>query len=34
MIDPNAWVPLAEIARAHGVKGELRLKLYNSDSDR
>ena len=33
MIDPNAWVPLAEIARAHGVKGELRLKLYNSDSD-
>ncbi|MEO8877911.1 MAG: ribosome maturation factor RimM [Polyangiaceae bacterium] len=33
MIEPKAWVPLAEIARSHGVKGELRLKLYNSDSD-
>ncbi|MEO7111477.1 MAG: 16S rRNA processing protein RimM, partial [Polyangiaceae bacterium] len=33
MIDPKAWVPLAEIARSHGVKGELRLKLYNADSD-
>ena len=33
MIDPKAWVPLAEIARSHGVKGEVRLKLYNSDSD-
>jgi 16S rRNA processing protein RimM len=33
MIDPDAWVPLAEVARSHGVKGELRLKLYNSDSD-
>jgi 16S rRNA processing protein RimM len=27
------WVPLAEVARPHGVKGELRLKLYNQDSD-
>lgn len=27
------WVPLAEIARPHGVRGELRLKLYNKDSD-
>jgi len=33
MIDPKAWVPLAEVARSHGVKGELRLKLYNADSD-
>lgn len=33
MIDPKAWVPLAEIARSHGVKGEVRLKLYNADSD-
>jgi 16S rRNA processing protein RimM len=33
VIDPKAWVPLAEIARSHGVKGELRLKLYNADSD-
>jgi 16S rRNA processing protein RimM len=29
----DAWVPLAEIARPHGVRGELRLKLYNRDSD-
>jgi len=27
------WVPLAEVARPHGVWGELRLKVYNSDSD-
>lgn len=27
------WVPLAEIARPHGVRGEVRLKLYNKDSD-
>jgi 16S rRNA processing protein RimM len=33
MIDPKAWVPLAEVARSHGVKGEVRLKLYNADSD-
>jgi 16S rRNA processing protein RimM len=26
-------VALAEIARPHGVKGELKLKLYNADSD-
>ena len=30
---PGEWVPLAEVARPHGVKGELRLKLYNQDSD-
>lgn len=29
----RAWVPLAEVARPHGVKGEVRLKVYNSDSD-
>ena len=28
-----ALVPLAEIARPHGVRGELRLKVYNTDSD-
>lgn len=33
MIDENEWVPLAEVARPHGVKGELRLKLFNKDSD-
>lgn len=29
----QAWVPLAEIARPHGVRGELRLRLYNPESD-
>lgn len=29
----DGWIPLAEVARPHGVKGELRLKLYNQDSD-
>ncbi|HEX7663362.1 MAG TPA: ribosome maturation factor RimM [Polyangiaceae bacterium] len=33
MIKPDAWVPLASIARAHGVRGEVRLNLYNRDSD-
>jgi 16S rRNA processing protein RimM len=33
VIDPDAWVPLAEVARPHGVRGELRLKLFNKDSD-
>src|SRR5262245_13832378 len=27
------WVALAEITRPHGVRGEVRLRLYNSDSD-
>lgn len=26
-------VPIAEIARPHGVKGELRLKLYNEETE-
>jgi 16S rRNA processing protein RimM len=29
----DAWVPLAEIARPHGVKGEIRLRLFNKASD-
>jgi 16S rRNA processing protein RimM len=29
----EAWVPLAEIARAHGVRGEVRLSPFNRDSD-
>lgn len=33
MIDPDAWVPLAEIVRPHGVRGEVRLKLFNVESD-
>lgn len=32
-MDPDAWVPLAEVARPHGVKGELRLRLFNAASD-
>lgn len=33
MISPETWVPLAEIARPHGVRGEVRLRLFNKDSD-
>jgi 16S rRNA processing protein RimM len=33
MIPPETWVPLAEVARPHGVRGELRLKLFNRDSE-
>jgi 16S rRNA processing protein RimM len=29
----ETWVPLAEIARPHGVRGEVRLRLFNRDSD-
>jgi 16S rRNA processing protein RimM len=32
-MDPDAWVPLAEVARPHGVKGELRLRLFNKASN-
>lgn len=31
--DKTRWVPLAEVARPHGVRGEVRLKVYNRDSD-
>lgn len=30
---PGTWVPLAEVTKPHGVRGEVRLKLYNEDSD-
>jgi 16S rRNA processing protein RimM len=33
MLAPEAWVPLAAVARPHGVRGEVRLKLFNRDSD-
>jgi 16S rRNA processing protein RimM len=33
MLGPEDWVPLAVVARPHGVRGELRLKLYNEDSN-
>ena len=29
----KGWVPLAEVARPHGVWGEVRLKVYNADSE-
>lgn len=29
----DAWVPLAVVARPHGVRGELRLKVHNTDSE-
>jgi 16S rRNA processing protein RimM len=32
-VDPDTWVPLAEIARPHGVRGEVRLRLFNKASD-
>jgi 16S rRNA processing protein RimM len=30
---PDTWVPLAEVARPHGVRGEVRLNVFNKDSD-
>jgi 16S rRNA processing protein RimM len=33
MLAGEAWVPLAEVARPHGVRGELRLRPFNRDSD-
>jgi len=33
LVSPDDWIPLAEVARPHGVRGELRLKLFNKDSD-
>ncbi len=32
-MDADEWVPLGEVARPHGVKGELRLRLFNATSD-
>jgi 16S rRNA processing protein RimM len=33
VLPPDAWVPLAAIQRPHGIKGEMRLKVFNTDSD-
>lgn len=33
MSSPRRYVPLAAVARPHGIQGELRLKLYNDESD-
>lgn len=32
-VDAESWVPLAEIARPHGVRGEVRLRLFNTTSN-
>jgi 16S rRNA processing protein RimM len=32
-MEDGRWVALAEITRPHGVRGELRVRLYNSDSN-
>jgi 16S rRNA processing protein RimM len=32
MVEPEVWIPLAEVARPHGVRGEVRLRLFNRDS--
>lgn len=33
MLAHDAWVPLAEVMRPHGLRGEVRLKVFNEDSD-
>ncbi len=33
MLAPDAWVPLAEVLRPHGLRGEVKLKVFNADSD-
>ncbi len=33
MVGPEEWVALAVVARPHGIRGELRLKLFNEDSN-
>lgn len=33
MLPPDAWVPMAEVARPHGIGGEVRLRPFNRDSD-
>lgn len=32
-MNATRWVALAEVARPHGIRGELRLRVYNQDSD-
>ncbi len=32
-LDLHRWIELAQVARPHGVRGELRLKVFNADSD-
>jgi 16S rRNA processing protein RimM len=32
VLAPDAWVPLAEVMRPHGLRGEVKLKVFNEDS--
>jgi 16S rRNA processing protein RimM len=32
-LENDAWVPLAEVMRPHGVRGEVRLRTFNRDSE-
>ena len=32
-MDATRWVALAEVARPHGIRGEVKLRVYNQDSD-
>ena len=32
-MDRDQYVPIAEVGRPHGIQGELRLKVYNLESD-
>jgi 16S rRNA processing protein RimM len=32
MSESPEWVPVASVSKSHGVRGEVRLKLYNEDS--
>jgi 16S rRNA processing protein RimM len=31
-MDRSRWVPVAEVSRAHGLRGELRVRLFNKES--
>jgi 16S rRNA processing protein RimM len=31
-MDRATWVPVAEVSRPHGLRGEVRLRIYNHDS--
>jgi 16S rRNA processing protein RimM len=33
VLAPDAWVPLAAVLRPHGLRGEVRLKVFNHESD-
>jgi 16S rRNA processing protein RimM len=33
VVGEDPWIPLAEVARPHGVRGEVRLRLFNKESN-